>query len=87
MKKDYPVDSWTATRNAAIAKIKKAAGDDDLLDMVYTEVDPKQKRERESNCEAVDMIVRKAMQEYREGAYDSFPATIKKLCAALGKLK
>lgn len=87
--KGYPseVGSYDRARNKAIAKIRKAADGDDLLDMVFTEVDPKQREERDANVQAVRMVVEKCLDEYREGAYDTFPTAIKKLCTALGKLK
>ena len=87
--KGYPseIGSYDRARNAAIKKIKAAAEDDELLDMVFTEVDPKQRELRETNIQMVRMIVDKCIDEYREGAYDTFPGAIKKLCAALGKIK
>lgn len=87
--KGYPseIGSYDRARNKAIAKIKAAADDDELLEMVFTEVDPKQREERDANCQAVRMVVDKCLDEYREGEYDTLASAMKKLCAALGKLK
>jgi hypothetical protein len=88
--KNYPltIDSWEGTRNAAVEKIKKAAkgSDNELLEDVAEERDPKKQREREVNSQAVHMLVDKCLEEYREGTY-TFKKTIDQLCEALEEMK
>lgn len=84
--KDYPLSSYDSTRNAALAKIKKAAGDDDILAEIAEEKDPKKREEREKNCIATRMVIDKCLENYKDGEY-SFPVTVKMICEALNKLK
>lgn len=82
------INSYEATRDAAINKIKKAADDSDneLLESVAEENDPKKEREREKNCQAVQMIVSRCLENYRNGEY-TFSESVDMLCDAFKKLK
>lgn len=80
------VYSWENTRHKALEKIRKAAGNDEILEEIAEETDPKKKQEREKNCEVIHMVVSKCVDNYRDGEYD-FPTTINMLCAALKKVK
>lgn len=81
------LDSYESTRQAAIEKIKKAAEstDNDLLEEVAEEVDPKKVREREKNCQALRMVFEKCMESYRDGEY-SFKKSVDMLCEAMKEL-
>ncbi len=82
------LSSYEGTRNAAIEKIKKAAAssDNELLESVAEEMDPKKEREREKNCQAVRMIVDRCLENYRDGEY-TFKESVDMLCEAFKKLK
>lgn len=86
MKGDYPVSSWENTRSAALKKIRDKAGDDEVLEEIAEETDPKKKAEREKNCEVIRMITDKCVENYRDGEY-SYKETIEAICAALKKVK
>lgn len=89
MAKHYDeIDSYTATRDAALKKIKNAAEDSELeiLEEIAEEVDPKKRRERESNCQAAHMVVDKCLNAYRDGEY-SFDVTVDMISKALKALK
>lgn len=88
MARDLPIDSYAATRDAAIRKIKEAAADSDseVLEELADQVDPRKRQARESNIQAVRMVVDKCLESYREGEYE-FPVTVKMICEALQALK
>ena len=86
--KHYPIDTYETTRDKALKKIKDAAkdSDNDVLEELSEELDPKKRLERESNCQAVRMIMDKCLEDYREGEY-SFQQTVKMISDALSKIK
>ncbi len=88
MRNSYPIDSYESTRSAALKKIKDAAKDSDneVLEELTEELDPRKRQMRESNIQATRMIMDKCLEEYREGEY-SFAQTKKMICGALTKLK
>lgn len=88
--KGYPLelDSYESARATAIRKIKDAAegADNHVLDGLSNELDPKERRAREANCQALRMVLEKCLDEYREGEYD-FRQTKKMLCDAINRIK
>lgn len=86
MKHFQEIDSYASTRNAALAKIKKAAGEGDILSEISEEENPKKQREREENCIATRIVIDKCLENYKDGEY-SFPVTVRMICEALNKLK
>ena len=84
----YPIDSYESARDKALRKIKDAAKDSDneVLSELSEELDPKKRHERESNCQAVRMIMDKCLESYREGEYE-FKTTVKMITEALSKIK
>lgn len=88
--KHYPetIDSYETARDRALKKIKDAAKDSDneVLEELSEELDPKKRQERESNCQAVRMIIDKCLEDYREGEYD-FKTMVKMITDALSKIK
>lgn len=87
---DYPVsiDSYESTRDRALKKIKNAAKDSssEVLKDISEELDPKKRAERESNCQAVRMVIDKCLENYRDGEY-TFPTTVKMITDAINRLK
>lgn len=71
---------------AALAKIKKRAGNDPVLNEIAKEEDPQMRMEREKNCEVIHKIMRRCADNYRKGEY-SFTETCNMICAALKKVK
>lgn len=88
MKNSYPIDCYESARDKALKKIKDAAKDSDneVLEELSEELDPKKRQERESNIQATRMIMDKCLESYREGEY-SFQETVKMITSALSKIK
>lgn len=89
--KDYPtlpINSWESTREGALKKIRNAAKDSDneILNEIAKEEDPKAIMERQKNIEVIRRITDKCIDNYREGEY-SFPETVAMICSALKKVK
>lgn len=85
--KGKSIDSFEYPYKAADKALKKAAAesDNDLLDEVVEEEDPKKRQERETKCIMVRKVVDKCLGNYREGEY-SFKQSMKMLSEALTKL-
>lgn len=83
-----PIDSWEATRNGALKKIKNAAKDSGnaLLKEIAKEEDPSARIERRKNAEVIHKIVSKCVSNYENGEY-TFEQSIDMLCGALKKVK
>lgn len=73
--------------NAAAKALKKAAGesDNELLERVSHEVDPKERERKETKCIMVRKVVDECLDEFREGEY-TFKEAIKELKDALDYL-
>ena len=88
--KHYPdtIDSYESTRDGALKKIRDAAKDSDneLLEDIAAEEDPKERAKRSQNCEAVRRVVEKGLEEYREGEY-TFKECVAQICDAIKRLK
>lgn len=82
------MDSWEATRNGALKKIKDAAKDSGnvLLKEIAKEEDPSARAERRKNSEVIHKIVSKCVSNYENGEY-TFEESIDMLCGALKKIK
>lgn len=82
-----PIDSWQATRNGALKKIKEAAKSGNaLLKEIAKEEDPSARLERQKNSEVIHKIVSRCVSNYEKGEY-SFEESIDMLCGALKKVK
>lgn len=84
----YPIDSWQASREGALKKIRNAAKDsgNEVLEEIAKEDDPAAKLERMKNAEVIDRIVSKCVSNYRNGEY-SYKKTVDMICDALKKVK
>lgn len=83
-----PIDSYEATRNAAIAKIKGAAEStqNPILKEISKEEDPKAKAAKQKNVRTIQMVMDKGIEMYREGHCD-FATCVKNITSALSALK
>lgn len=82
---NVPIDSWQASRDAALKKIKDRAKGDPILTEIAKEEDPAARAERSKNIEIIHKITDKCIQNYRDGEY-SFEQTVSMISKALKKM-
>lgn len=88
MAHNTPLYDYSYSHDKALKKIKRASehSDSDILEEIAEESDPKDRAERDANCQATRMIVDKCLENYGNREY-SFKETVNMICEALEEIK